>query len=354
LFSSLVAHAAGAAEPNQFEGLLRVRDLSPFGFLRLDMRPAHAVSLDRGGWSFEAELGYQNTWALSPQVEKYLTSIESQGRHKLGPDDVAAIRALPGENYLVDLEAATLDLAWHYKFASHFSAYAIVSAVTYQGGFLDGAIEGFHDTFGFSSFGRPALAKNDVNFIYHLKSTQFESLGTPTSGGILDPTLGLRYSGIQLGDKWSVSVESAVKVPLSGRRTLLSTGRLDTGLQVSATRKGTRSALYLDVAGVYFSGGTVPVPQDHQVIPTAIVGYEYAVTGKTSAILQGYVSTSVYSHRQTDLDELLATKFQLSLGVRHRWEGCTLSFAATENLQNVNNTPDIGFQLGLAYLHQPR
>ena len=66
-------------------------------------------------------------------------------------------------------------------------------------------------------------------------------------------------------------------------------------------------------------------------------------------ILQGYVSPSIYSEEDTDLDELRATKYQLSLGFYHRMGGGLLSFGITENLQNVDNTPDIGFQLGWAY-----
>jgi len=61
-------------------------------------------------------------------------------------------------------------------------------------------------------------------------------------------------------------------------------------------------------------------------------------------ILQGYVSPSVFSREETNLDELLATKYQLS-----RIGRGLLSFAVTEILQNVDNTPDIGFQLGWAY-----
>ena len=55
----------------------------------------------------------------------------------------------------------------------------------------------------------------------------------------------------------------------------------------------------------------------------------------------------MYTTEQTDLDELLSDKFQLSLGFRHRFDCCVVSFAATENLQNLNNTPDVGFQLGI-------
>ena len=165
-----VAHALPAnAQQGAFYGPLRSRDLSPFGFLRLDMRPAHAVSIEPGSWAVETELGYQNTWALSPEVEKYLVGLEPNGRRTLGPAEMQAFEDLPGENYLLDVETATFDVTLHYKIAQNWSAYGIISAISYQGGFLDSTIEGFHDTFGFSSFGRPAVARNQVTLIYDLK-----------------------------------------------------------------------------------------------------------------------------------------------------------------------------------------
>jgi hypothetical protein len=57
------------AQEGTFYGLMRERDLSPFGFMRLDMRPAHAVSTEPGSWAMETDLAFQNTWALSPEVE---------------------------------------------------------------------------------------------------------------------------------------------------------------------------------------------------------------------------------------------------------------------------------------------
>ena len=101
---------AAHAEEGQLYGLLRSRDLSPFGFLRLDMRPAHAISIKPGSWAVETEVSYQNTWALSPEVEDYLTALEPSGRRDLNESDVQAIRDLPGENYLLDLELALLDV----------------------------------------------------------------------------------------------------------------------------------------------------------------------------------------------------------------------------------------------------
>ena len=92
------------------------------------------------------------------------------------------------------------------------------------------------------------------------------------------------------------------------------------------------------------------VPHDSQLIPTVILGYEFKWTANTNLNIQAYVSNSVYSHQQTDLDELLGMKYEYSIGLRHRMENWLLSFGFTENVQNVNNTPDVGFQLGVAWI----
>jgi hypothetical protein len=135
-----------------------------------------------------------------------------------------------------------------------------------------------------------------------------------------------------------------------GRRLLLSTGRTDYGVQASLLKLGGHHGFYVSASGVYYAGASQPAPQDSQIIPTLLLGYERILTERTNLNLQAYASTSVYSHRQTDLKELLEEKYQLSLGFRHRREHLLFSFAVTENFQNVNNTPDIGFQLGVAYL----
>src|SRR5688572_16656772 len=69
----------------------------------------------------------------------------------------------------------------------------------------------------------------------------------------------------------------------------------------------------------------------------------------TNAILQGYVSRSVYGRAETDLSELRGTKTQLSAGIHHRRGAHLLSVALTENIGNINNTPDFGMQVGYSF-----
>jgi len=342
------------AEEGAFFGPLRARDLSPFGFLRLDMRPAHAVATEPGSWAVETEFGYQNTWALSPEVEKYLTGLESSGRRSLGATEMQTIQNLPGENYLLDIETATIDVTVHYKLARDWSAYGIVSAISYQGGFLDGTIEKFHDTFGFSTFGRPAVARNQAALIYNLKGVHIAFMEKPTDGGLTDPTIGIRYSGFRFSPNWRLTLEGAAKIPVAGERLLLSTGRMDFGLQASLQRLGIRHGYYANLAAVYYAGARQPVPHDAQVIPTVILGYEFKWTARTNLNVQAYVSNSVYSRNQTDLDELLGMKYEYSLGLRHRRDSWLYSLGFTENVQNVNNTSDIAFQFGVAWIPHRR
>ncbi len=348
-FTTVASAADGA-----FYGLLRSRDLTPFGFLRLDLRPAHAVTIEPGSWAIETEIDYQNTWALSPEVELYLNGLESQGRRELGADELRAIRDLPGENYLVDVESSLLDVTLHYKISSQWTAYVTANAVSYGGGFLDGVIEDFHDTFGMASFGRPALSRNDTNIVFDLRSSQVAVFEAPTRGGLIDPTVGVRYVGIGLPEGWTLALEAASKVPIRDSSFLLSTGRTDYGLQAALQRFGNRDAFYVNAAAVYYAGASPPVPQESQIVPTLVVGYERQLSANTNLNLQGYYSESVYSRATTNLESLLDDKYQLSIGLRHRMDQFLLTFGFTENLQNFNNTPDISFQLGLAWVPRPR
>lgn len=327
-------------------GLLRSRDLTPFGFLRLDMRPAHAVSAPPGNWGVEVDVGYQNTWALSPNVRSYLQSLP--GRRTLGPSEIQAIRDLPGEAYLVDLELGTVDFTLHRKLTDHWGVYAVLSAVTYTGGFMDGGIEWFHDRFGMNDVGRPAVKRNDINVIMDLKGTQLYQPQLPDSG-FLDPTFGVRYTVNRYPAPWNLVIEGAVKIPFSGERAFLSTGKYDFGMQVTLQRFMQRHAAYASLAAVYTVGSNVAPSYSTQVVPTAILGYEYSLSNRTNLNLQFYASPSVFKHSDTDLPDLLDPKFQVSAGFRYRMGSSVLTFGITENLVNYNNSPDIGLQIGWAY-----
>lgn len=339
----LPAHADDGERP--FYGLLRVRDLTPFGFRRLDMRPSQAALALPQAASVEVDVGYQNTWSLSRGVVDYLRA--RPGRQPIGEQDAAAIRALPGENYLVDLELGLVDIAFDVPLSERAGAYAVLSAAEYTGGFLDAFVEGFHRAFGLGDASRPKVTRNQINLLLNLRGEKVEQIDMAGNSGLLDPVVGLRYTLLQVPGRANVVGEAALKVPL-GRDGVFSTNRLDAGAQLTAQATVHRHAFYASASMVWYAGSARPL-QSAMWVPTAIVGYEYRFLPHDNLIVQAYTSRGVFTSRETELAELRGNKFLLSVGLRHRIRRSYVTFAFTENLRNFNNTPDVGFQLGVGH-----
>lgn len=331
-------------------GLLRARDLSPFGLLRLDMLPAHTADALEDKWTFELQMAYQNTFILSENTRKYLEQ-RNIGRQPLRPEDAAAIVALPGDAYYVDGEVGLYDLIVQRRISPSWSAYVTLSYIRYGEGVLDSTVESFHSIFGLGQQGRTLVAKNHFQVVYDIGDTSFTQLDRETKGGFGDPVIGIRYSLPEPRFGWDVVVEFAAKIAADGERFLLSTGRDDYGTQITLQRrlgKTGRHAIYLSGSAVYYSGGPEMPDEDAQMIPTLIAGYSFGVTPRTSVILQGYASRSVV--QDTTINQLKDDKYLLSLGLQSRSRNFLWSLALTENVKNFENTPDISAQLGFAYM----
>jgi hypothetical protein len=341
------AESEAAPAESQFYGPLRSRDLTPFGYLRLDMRPAFTGDVAPGRWAVETEFGFQNTWAVSEPVERYLRSRPSRG--DLGEADVVAIRGLPGDNFLVDLELAELGFTVHRQFTPHWGAFAVITGVAYGGGALDGLIEQTHSALGVSHMGRRGLSRDQFNVVMDLESLRYASLDAGAHSGLLDPTLGVRYSGLRLPEPWSVVLEAAIKIPVAGERRFLSTGRSDAGVQASVMRRGSRHAFYASLVAVDYAGSRGVFAAEGRTVPTVVAGFESHLAPRWHSIVQLYASPSLYDRDVTRLDELTSNKYLLSAGLRYHRGSQLFTAAVTENLAHMDNTPDVGFQLGWAY-----
>jgi hypothetical protein len=347
----LSAAAVPAAETQWSHfGLLRGRDLSPFGLLRLDMLPTHTADAKAGTWTFEVQYAYQNTFVLSPNVQRYLEG-RNLGRQPLRPQDAAAIQALPGDAFYVDAELGLADLIVQRRLSEYWSAYLTIPYINYGQGAFDSTIESFHDGFGFSQQGRDLVARNQFQIVFSIGDANLALLNRSTPGGFGDPVIGVRYSLPEPRFGWDVVAEIAAKLAVDGERFLLSTGKDDLGAQLTLQRRAGRSgrhAFYLSGSAVYYSGGP-EVPGDRsQIIPTLIAGYGYGITPYLNFIVQAYASRSVI--QDSSVDELTENKYQLSLGLQGRTRNVLWSLALTENVSNFSNTPDIGAQLGIAYM----
>ncbi len=323
-------------------GLMRVRDMTPFGLARMDFLPAHAVVASPDTFAIETNLSYQNTWARSDNVADFLKARGSR-RQDLSPADIASIMALPGDAYLVDGEYGLLDLTLHYRFSRHVGVYATVPYFFFHAGLLDDPIEGFHGRFGFGNAGREFVPHNRWQTIAKLRGTTVV-MNEPPPNDFGDPVLGFRYSLKAHPAKWNLVVETAIKVPLQDATTLVSTGRTDYGLQLSYQRFFFRNAFYVTASGVKYSSPNPGLSGD-QWIPTVVVGWETRLRRNLDFVLQLYGSRSTVQN--TNLSELSADKMQLTAGLQWLQRGNLVRFGLTENVRSFNNTPDVGLTLSV-------
>ena len=324
-------------------GLMRVRDMTPFGISRLDMLPAHTVVATPGTSGIEVNYSYQNTWALSDNVKHYLESRGIQ-RGKIGPSDIAAILGLPTDAYLVDGEFGLTDLTLHYLATKRAGFYLTVPYFTFGGGFLDATIEGFHDTVGISNADRNYAPRNQFLAIAHLKNSTTVVVQPPASA-FGDPVVGVRYSLNPAGRPYNIVLEGAAKMAVFHGDDLVTTGANDYGVQISLQRFFRRNALYATFAEVYYQTPDPGLSKDLW-IPTLILGWEGRISRHLNFVLQAHASKSTV--QETELRELSAAKIQVTGGVQWLSNGYVLRFGITENVAHYDNTPDIGVNLSLA------
>jgi hypothetical protein len=329
-------------------GPLRIRDMTPFNLLRLDMLPAHAVAAGPHSWAIEADISYSNTFVMSENVEKYLET--RGGRSPLTQADVNAILALGGDAYYVDGETGLLELTFHYAVARDTSVYLTISGYQFSGGFLDGTIEGFHNTFGLGTDGRDLVARDAFQGVLSIGAVQTTFLSPPVDGGVGDPVIGARHAWPLGASRWDMVLDGAAKIAWRGERAFLSTGTNDYGLQASLQGKFTRQAIYFGASAVWTDGRVFGVDLRQRVIPTLTAAYEVGVTDHTNFIVQTYASESTIT--DTTIDELKADKYQASFGLRSLRGRFVYGFAVTENVENFANTPDVGVSLSLAWIER--
>lgn len=327
-------------------GPLRIRDMTPFNLLRLDMRPAPATAPTPSRWGVEAGLSYSNTFVMSDNVAEYLQ--ERGSREALTAADAEAILALGEDAYYLDGETALLDLTVHYQVTPRSSVHLTLSAYSFSGGFLDGTIEGFHGSFDLENGGRDLVARDQFQVVSSIAGVRLSSLDAPVQGGIGDPVIGIRSHFPISGSRWGLVLSGEAKLAWRGERLFLSTGTNDVGVQAALQGRFERQAIYLSASFVSTDGRVFGVPVERSIVPALTAAYEAAVAEHASVILQFYASES--SGRDLVIPEIKANKYEASLGLRSRRGRVTYGVAVTENIKNYENTPDIGMSLSLSWV----
>lgn len=341
--STVASTVQSTPEGYSLLGPLRERDMTPYHLTRLEMLPTESSAALGPGWTVETELTHTNTYARSTLVADRI--IVRGGRKPVTAADVRSFLAVPGDVAYLDGEFGLLAATVHYQLDRRLGFFVTLPFFYSTGGIFDAVIEDYHNLFGFPQGGRDQVSRNEFRVVYRVGREQVVEIGSPDSG-LSDPILGVRYRLLPPSSRWDLIVQSAVKVA-TREPGPLSTGGDDLGVQLALHRTFGRQAVYLDASAVHVGGPYADPRVDRRILPAWVAAYELGLTHHTSLVLQVYVSPSVFS--RADIPELTQDKNEIVGGFRFQHGPVAWFVDIIENFIHLENTPDVGAQLGASW-----
>lgn len=327
----------------------RIRDLTVPNFLLLGFLPRPGAQLGEGRWAAEVHYSVVNDFQVSTAVEDYLEQSRPAGeRRPLDLTDVAALESLPeGDAFYIDGEFGLLNVVGTYGVTEYLDVSLELNYLTYGGGEMDSFIEEFHDTFGLGQQGRNFVEQDRFQIVIGPGDgeTGLVLLEKPSSGGLGDPIVRLRYAIPGDPDGWRTNVGLGLKAPVADEERFLSSGNWDVGLTVTTDRRWDKLGLILG-ANLVSVGDFVQVSgSTDQLLLSAEMALMRTLgdSGRWVGLLQINTGENIFS----DLggSELGELAIQGTIGVKRKSRSGIWGFAVTENILNQDSTVDVGGHL---------
>ena len=334
------------AFPNQ-KGPIRVREQFPLNLPFLNFAPEAQFFLPKGRILLDISYSQVNTFAGTTDIQNRRTN----GVRKpfLESDFDELIARKPGKDqYFLDMETSRISFLFVYGLTDDLQVDVEIPYLSFGGGFQDGLIENFHDTFGLGQDGRESFHQNDTTFALFLDGNKlFRS--SFAYAGVGDVVVSAKLP-IYGGGKFApmLGVRLSLKLPTGDPDRLLGSGNVDYGFNFTSSFAFDGSSLHTNF-GAVFPGGWDLVPGlKPDPIYSVLVAWEFVPHGNPdiSYLVQDLVQTPTFgSSTDTELSEVL---HEISLGMKvDLTKNLRVTLALTENHKTLNNSPDIGFHVGL-------
>ena len=314
------------------------RDQFPVRMLFLGLRPEAGDLLPRRSARLAVRMDYANTYASTLPVGDTLVA-----------DDY--YQAAPPDEYRLFVDSETLrvsvDLDW--RIASRVQIGATMPFLKHGGGFLDGAVEGFHRMFNLSNGGREWTPRNDYG-VFVLRDRRFW-IRSVESADFRPGDLVLRMKTplYRDGGELTLSLAGAVKLPTGNLETLTGSGGLDIQASLFATWRPEQDMIFhANLAHSRLGKPTLGEGFPLRAISTLLLAFEYRTTGRLAALFQTLVNIGPFP--SSKLGPLNRTAIEATAGVRYALsESLSLDLGLTENLSQYQNTPDVGLHAGILW-----
>ncbi len=259
------------------------------------------------------------------------------------------IHATPDENLLFDGESYRLELAIDYGLGPKLEVGFALPLFSHRGGFLDGFIEGWHDTFGLPQGGRDQAPHGRLDYRYERSDGNGFRLAAPATGlGDLRLLAGWQCLRDDTAGR-SLALRASLKLPTGDSDRLLGGGGWDLALWLSGEQRwttgGTQWLLYGGTGILVGNDNEPSAALRRNLLGTLNLGLGWQPFSRLGLQLQFDGHTSLI--RATNLDELAGFAGQLAIGGSLALNAATtLELAVVEDIL-VGTTPDVVLHLSL-------
>ncbi|MEK6528370.1 MAG: DUF3187 family protein [Nitrospirota bacterium] len=217
-----------------------------------------------------------------------------------------------------------------------------VPVVVFSGGFMDGFLESYHDTFGFPDYGRSSRPHNE--FLYEVRRDGRLVVEGETGVGLGDIRISLKTPLIS-SNGFNLSVKGDVELPSGRAKKGYGNGNVDMGISVLADKSISDAVMTYWNFGAVFPGdvkGHETVNLENFIYGGA--GLEAALNENFSLLAQVQGQSSIYP--ETDLLAVDREAYLLVVGGRFYEGNGSLEFSLSEDISE-SGAPD--FIINLTY-----
>lgn len=253
------------------------------------------------------------------------------------------------EGVVVDGETYFLTLSLRRRVRPRLELGIDLPVIRHAEGFLDNAIEGWHDAFGMSNTKRRGPS-NQLNLFYASAGNTLYEINSPTFGlGDIQLTAAIPFRLADEANGLSVAMRSSVKLPTGAEDDLHGSGAADVsiGLYASDTNSLFHRDLILSgfVGALLLGDGDVIPDLQRSVVPFAGGAAAWQATENFAVTTQFYAQGAYFD---SGLKEVGGDSVQLAVGGHYRLarRGLSLSFAIVEDLV-ANATTDFALHFSV-------
>lgn len=295
--------------------------------------------------AFEGPLQVSNYYPIflhadQPYLEK--AGPESSMSYSLSHSSTYTVQSSGDWDINLDMEITALNFRYKRIIKKIFEFDMDIPVLIIGGGFMDGFLESYHDTFGLPDYGRNQRPRNE--FLYEVRKNDALIVKGKSGIGLGDIRLAIKKPFI-VTDGFGLSVRGEVELPVGNAKRGYGNGSLDAGVAVLLDKKITDCVVTYWNVGAVFPGDL----QGHEKLNLKNFihggGAVEADIGKgLSLLVQLQGQSPVYP--ETDLLAVDREAWLLAIGGRYQKDGRSFELSLTEDI-NTSGAPD--FILNLTY-----